>query len=131
MRGLIDGEGEGIANRIRPIIPPANPEAGRGPDIDGWAAIGRVGAWDAILSEAQLLEEVPEQHKSVWVWAAAEVLRRLHSAENEEETTQALMWWCFLPQALLRKSTNRGGKAGRGVVASRFNTLGHARNWGS
>ena len=45
-------------------------------DVDGWADIGRVGAWDAMLSEFSLLDEVPEQHKSVWVWAAAEVLRR-------------------------------------------------------
>ena len=129
VRGLGEDEGEDITDRIRPVIPPPNPEAGRGLDIDGWAAIGRVGAWDAMLSEVNLLEAVPEQHKSVWVWAAAEVLRRLQSAGSEEETTQALMWWCFLPQALLRKPS-RGGRAGRGIVATRFNTLGQERNWG-
>ena len=130
VRGLVEGEGEDITDRIRPVIPPPNPEAGSGIDIDGWAAIGRVGAWDAMLAEVQLLEAVPEQHKSVWVWAAAEVLRRLHSAGSEEEITQALMWWCFLPQALLRKPPNRGGRAGRGIIAKRFNTLGQVKNWG-
>ena len=130
VRGLAEGEGEDITDRIRPVIPPPNPEAGSGIDIDGWAAIGRVGALDAMLAEVQLLEAVPEQHKSVWVWAAAEVLRRLHSAGSEEETTQALMWWCFLPQALLRKPPNRGGRAGRGIIAKIFNTLGQEKNWG-
>ena len=130
VRGLEEGEGEDITERIRPVIPPANPEAGRGLDVDGWADIGRVGAWDAMLSEFSLLDEVPEQHKLVWVWAAAEVLRRLHLAETEEETTRALMWWCFLPQALLRKPS-RGKKEGRGLVAKRFNSLGKERNWGT
>ena len=74
VRGLEEGEGEDNSDRIRPVIPPPNPEAGRGPDIDGWATIGRVGAWDAMLTEFCLLDEVPEQHKSVWVWAAAEIL---------------------------------------------------------
>ena len=129
VRGLEEGEGEDITERIRPVIPPANPEAGRGLDIDGWADIGRVGAWDAMLSEFCLLDEVPEQHKSVWVWAAAEVLRKIHLAETEEETTRALMWWCFLPQALLRKPS-RGKKEGRGLVAKRFNSLGKERNLG-
>ena len=124
VRGLNEGEGEDIEDRIRPVIPAPNPEAGRGPDTDGWAAIGRVGGWDAMLSEVRLLESVPEQHKSVWVWAAAEVLRRLHTAETEEEVSLALMWWCFLPQALLRKPQARGGKGGRGIIAKRFNTLG-------
>ena len=130
LRGTIEGEGEEIEDRIRPVIPAPNPEAGRGPDTDGWAAIGRVGGWDAMLSEVRLLESVPEQHKGVWVWAAAEVLRRLHLAETEEEVARALMWWCFLPQALLRKPQARGGAAGRGVVAKRFNSLGQEGNWG-
>ena len=52
--------------RIKPVIPPANPEAGREPDTDGWAAIGRVGAWEAMLQEFNMLEEIPEQHKSVF-----------------------------------------------------------------
>ena len=130
VRGLEEGEGEDITGRIRPAIPPADPEAGRGEEVDGWGAIGRVGAWGAMLAEGRLLEAVPEQHKSVWVWAAAEVLRRLHEARTEEETSLALMWWCFLPQALLRKPPNRGGRAARGEVAKRFNTLGQERNWG-
>ena len=76
-----------------------------------------------MLNEFRLLEEIPEQHKSVWVWGMSEILRRL-----EEDPDCALMWFCFLPQALLRKG-NRGGKAGRGQVARRFNTLGKG-DWG-
>ena len=130
VRGLEEGEGEDISDRIRPVIPPPDPEAGRGPDIDGWAEIVRVGGWGAMLTEFRLMDEVPEQHKSVWVWAAAEVLRRLHLAKTEDETTLALMWWCFLAQALLRKPS-RGKRSGKGLVAKRFNSLGQDKTGGS
>ena len=53
VRGLGEGQGEEIGDRIRPVIPEPNPEAGRGLDIDGWTAIARVGAWEAMLSEGR------------------------------------------------------------------------------
>ena len=119
----MEGEQEEIGTRIRPIIPESDPEAGREPDTDGWNAIGRVGAWRSMLNEFRMIEEVPEQHKRVWVWGFSEVLKRM-----EEDEERALMWFCFLPQALLRKA-GRGGKAGRGQVARRFNTLAK-EDWG-
>ena len=63
-----------------------------------------------------MLEEIPEQHKSVFVWGVAELLRRM-----EEDEEGVLIGFCFLLQALLRRPS-RGGKAGRGQVARRFNT---------
>ena len=42
--------------------------------------------------------------------------------DGGRELDQALMWLCFLPQALLRKPV-RGGRAGRSLVATRFNNL--------
>ena len=102
----MEGEGEEIEARIRPVIPAPDPSAGREPNTDGWAAIGRVGAWGAMLAGVRLLDEVPQQHKPVWVWAAGEVLRRIHSAGSEEDMNHALMWWCFLPQALLRRPSS-------------------------
>ena len=39
------------------------------------------------------------------------------------------MWLCFLPQALLRQGRRRG-KAGRNLVAQRFNSLVEG-NWGN
>ena len=38
-----------IAHRVRPIIPPPNPEVDD-TDADGFSLIGRVGAWDCLLS---------------------------------------------------------------------------------
>ena len=56
------------------------------------------------------------------------VLSKVQVAEEGEELNQALMWLMFLPQALLRKP-RRGGKAGRGLVAQRFNSLARG-DWG-
>ena len=38
-----------IAHRVHPIIPPPNPEVDD-TDADGFSLIGRVGAWDCLLS---------------------------------------------------------------------------------
>ena len=51
------------------------------------------------------------------------ILRRLEGGPDA-----ALLWFCFRPQALLRKA-NRGGKAEKGQIARRFNTPGKG-NWG-
>ena len=127
VRGAVEGEEE-LEPWLRPQIPQPDPGAGREQDTDGWSAIGRVGAWGAMLSEHRVLEEIPEQHKPTWAWGVAQILRKLHTANTEEEINQALMWFCFLPQALLRKNP-RGGKAGRGQTARRFNTLAQG-DWG-
>ena len=104
----VDPNQEEIGHRIRPVIPEPDQEAGRTPEEDGWKAIGRVGAWRAMLNKFQMLEEVPEQHKGVWVWGFSDILRRM-----EEDEERALMWFCFLPQAPLRKP-GREGRQGPG-----------------
>ena len=117
----MEGEEE-LEPWLRPLIPQPDPGAGRDPDTDGWSAIGRVGAWDAMISEHRVLEEIPEQHKAAWAWGVAFILRKLHVATTEQEINQALMWFCIFPVAMLRKPC-RGGRAGRGQVARRLITL--------
>ena len=56
------------------------------------------------------------------------MLERIQAAESGKELDRALMWLCFLPQALLRQA-KRGGKSGRNLVAQRFNSLVEG-NWG-
>ena len=124
------GEEEDIWSRCRPDIPPPVQDQ-EGSDLDGggWGAIDRVGGWGSLLTEFNMLSEVPYQHEEVWVWAWGQVLHRLHAAEGELETNRALMWLCFLPQALLREA-QRGGRQGRGLVAKRFNTVSRG-DWGT
>ena len=74
-----------------------------------------------------MMEEVPTQHEGAWAWG--EILERINRSEdNSKELDRGLMWLSFLPQALLRKS-KRGGRAGRGLVAQRFNLLSNG-DWG-
>ena len=127
VRGLMEGEEE-LEGWQNPNIPQPDPEAGREPNTNGWSAIGRVGAWGAMLCEHRVLEEIPDQHKATFVWGVAHILQKLHAANTDLEIDQALEWFCFLPQALLRKPC-RGGRAGRGQVARRFNTLSQG-DWG-
>ena len=91
-------------------------------DSQGWAAIDRVGAWDAHLSRFSTMEECPSQYKASWAWAWGQILENEAAAESELDKERALKWICFLPQALLR-SPNRGGKSGRGAVNKRFSAL--------
>ena len=124
------GNEEDILPRIRPEVPQPvlGQEAG---DMDGggWGAIDRVGGWNSLLTEFNMLQEVPYQHDEVWVWAWGHVLQKLHTAEGAQDTNRALMWLMFLPQALLREA-KRGGRQGRGLVAKWFNTLSRG-DWGT
>ena len=99
------------------------------PDPDGWASIDRVGGWDSLLTQFTTLDQVPHQHRQAWTWAWGEVLGRLQRAEEGRQLDRALMWLCFLPQALLRQ-VRGGGRQGRGAVAMRFNAIAVEGNWG-
>ena len=57
------------------------------------------------------------------------MLHKLHTALTDPEINRALMWLCFLPQALLRE-VQRGGRQCRGLVAKRFNCLSQG-DWGT
>ena len=123
-----DEEFLNLNDRVNPTVPPADLSVVRARDSDGWTLIRRVGGWESLLCEFQMLEEVPDEHQQVWVLAWTHVLKNLDMAESEEETDMALMWMMFLPQSLLRRP-HRGGKAGRGLVALRFNALARG-DWG-
>ena len=124
-----NNEGEQIllADRLYPEVPV--PRDVNEEDGDGWCLIDRVGAWDAMLCEFQVLEDIPAQHIGTWVWAWNTVLQRVQAADSGLELDRALMWLCFLPQSLLRHA-KRGGKAGRKLVAQRFNSLVKG-DWGN
>ena len=96
-----------VAERMNPAVPPPSEIAGE--DSDGWCLIDKVGTWDSFLCLFQVLEEVPSQHKGAWTWAFSSVLERIQSADSPLELDRALMWLCFLPQALLRQG-KRGGR---------------------
>ena len=63
----------------------------------------------------------------MWTWAV--VLRRIGTALDGKELDRALMGLSYLLLALLRKA-RRGGKAGIGNVACRFNYVGRG-DWGA
>ena len=81
---------------------------------------------DAILccADFQLWKMFHHNMKPAWVWARANALKKFHTAEIDI----ALMGLSFHPQALLRIA-RRGGRAGRGEVAKRFNCL-LTEDWG-
>ena len=121
--------GELLAGRVSPAIPTAGPVGQEQADADGWGEIDKLGAFDCMLCEFAMLDEVPMQHQEMWGEAWSQVLQRLEEAGTDEEETRALKWFMFLPQALLRKAS-RGGRAGRGQVARRFNALVRG-DWGA
>ena len=118
-----------LSERALPLVPEPSFAPSANPDPSGWDSIDRVGGWNALLTEFTTMEEIPQQHKQAWTWAWSEVLHRVMSAQEGKELDRALMWLCFLPQALLRQS-KRGGRQGRGEVAMRFNAVSVDRNWG-
>ena len=124
----LHGEEVDLEGRVTPEVPPPRPP----PQLeegDGWAQIDRVGAWAAMLSSFEAMDEVPSQYHPIWCWAYGEVLRRVQEATPGLQLDRALMWLCFLPQALCRKP-KRGGKGGRGLVAKRYNCLARDKDWG-
>ena len=123
----VERENISLADRIAPEVPV--PIEVHEEDSDGWSLIERVGGWDSFLCEFQVLEEVPAQHKGTWVWAWATVLERMLAEDSGRGLDRALMWLCFLPQALLMQA-KRGGRSGRKLVAQRFNSL-VGGDWGN
>ena len=70
---------------------------------EGWKFIDRLGAEASFLCSFPLLQEIPDQHKSQWANAVGNVLHRWQEASTDEDSTRALLWLGFLPQALQRK----------------------------
>ena len=123
-----DAVGELLDSRVRPEIP--GPALDVPADANGWGLIDKLGAWDCMLTQFATLEDVPAQHMEVWVEAFSQVLQKIEEAEDEQQLNRALKWFMLLPQGLLRKTTSRGGRAGRGQVARRFNAISRG-DWGA
>ena len=121
-----------LAGRTQPDLPQPSPPVQTETDTEtgnGWQDIDRLGAEKSFLCRFSLLEDVSMQHRGAWAAAFGKVLQRWKAATTEEETTRALLWLGFLPQALQRKPT-RGGKVGRAQVAYRYSCLTED-DWGS
>ena len=43
-------------------------------DGRGWNAIDRMGGWNSLLVQFNMMEEVPYKHEEVWVWAFGHLL---------------------------------------------------------
>ena len=103
---FLPGEKRPLGDRLKPRIPePCWVEVA---DADGWNLIDQIGAWQAFLCEFKVLEDIPYQHRSAWTWAFSHVLDRILNAATVDEVNRALVWFLFLPQALLRQP-RRGG----------------------
>ena len=118
-RKVIEEEVIILDDRLDPEVP-APVDINIEEDTDGWCQIDRGGAWNSFLCEFQVIDEVPAQHRGTWVRAWGVVMQKIQAADSGRELDRALMWLCFLPQALLRQAKRRG-KAGRKLVAQRFN----------
>ena len=80
---------------LGPWLDPEVPGPFIGPvqeDADGWARIDAFGVWECGLSSFRPLENVPLIHREKWARAMSIILRRLHTANTEEEEIRALKW---------------------------------------
>ena len=127
-RGVGVDEGD-IQSRLNPEVPGPVLTGEEIEDDSGWAEIDRVGAVDCALSEFSAMDDVPFHLRALWGRAMETVLRKIQGASNGDELDRALKWFLLLPQAFLRTAP-KGGQAGRGLVASRFNAL-TKDDWGS
>ena len=85
--------------------------------------------WDCTLCQFPIKQDVPTTHRQTWAAAVAHVLKVINTAESGLELERGLKWLLILPKALLR-TAKRGGKAGKGLLAKRFNCLVRG-DWGS
>ena len=90
-----------------------------------------LGVWECALCEFRTLEEVPPPFRQKWSRALSFILRKILSAESEEDLTRGLKWFLFSAQAFFREP-KRGGTKGQsnGLIAARFDCLIRG-NWGS
>ena len=115
-------------------IDPVIPEAVVGPppeDTDGWTRIDSLGAWECGLCPFRTLEEVPPAYRTKWTKAMSTILRRVISAQSEEELNRGLKWFLVSAQVFFREP-KRGGKKGQSnaQIALRFDCLARG-DWGS
>ena len=112
------GDRGDLAERVNPAVP--GPRQTPAPDTSGWSEIDRLGAWQCALNPFSTLESIPGPVQAKWAKVVELTLRAILTASEEEELNRALKWFLILPQAFLRQA-KRGGRAGRSVVAGRFN----------
>ena len=100
-------------------------------DADGWSRVDTLEVWDCGLCQFKTLEEVPPAYRVKWTKGLSSILRRILSAQSEEDVSRGLKWFLIAAQLFFREP-KRGGKKGQsnGKLAQRFDCLGRD-DWGS
>ena len=117
-----------IADLIDPHVPGPHP----GPvveDSDGWNYIDKWDTWACALCEFPTLLDIPRCYREVWARAMDRILSEIQEAEDGIQLERGLKWLLILPKALFRQG-RRGGKAGKGLISQRINSLIRG-DWGS
>jgi hypothetical protein len=117
---------------LQDILDPDIPGPHPGPvlqDTDGFNMIDKWGVWQCALCEFPTLLDIPRCYRDVWARAVDRVLTTIQEAEGGLELERGLKWLLILPKALFRQG-RRGGKAGKGLISQRINTLIRG-DWGS
>ena len=139
---LVEADGDGITHASVPGVPPDSPYpqvqlpispgpvaavfADPGVYAAQWTAIDRVGSIECAISPCTQLEHVPDDLRTDWARAQAEVLGLVLDGYAEWRATgdqllldRALKWHLALPAVLLR-AKRRGGRRGDPIVTERF-----------
>ena len=113
------------------VSPPLPQVTQAGEDADGWSRVDTLEVWDCGLCQFKTLEEVPPAYRVKWTKGLSSILRRILSAQSEEDVSRGLKWFLIAAQLFFREP-KRGGKKGQsnGKLAQRFDCLGRD-DWGS
>ena len=117
-----------LEDLIDPHVPGPHP----GPvveDSDGWNCIDQWDTWACALCEFPTLLDIPRCYREVWARAMDRILTEIQEAEDGIQLERGLKWLLILPKALFRQG-RRGGKAGKGLISQRINSLIRG-DWGS
>ena len=66
--------------------------------------------------------DIPRCYREVWARAMDRILSKIQEAEDGIQLERGLKWLLILPKALFRQG-RRGGKAGKGLISQRINSL--------
>ena len=121
------GEAVDLEGYLNPVVPEAHYEP-VAEDSEGWNLIDLWSVWDCTLCQFPTIQEIPATHRHSWAAAVAKILRTISLSEDGIELERGLKWLLIIPKALLR-TAKRGGKAGKGLLAKRFNCLARG-DWG-
>ena len=110
---------------LQDLLDPDVPGPHAGPvaeDTYGWNQIDKLGVWECALCEFPTLLDIPRCYREVWASAVDKVLSAIQEAEGGIQLERGLKWLLILPKAIFRQG-RRGGKAGKGLISQRINSL--------